>query len=1035
MNKKICILILLLYFSNYENISAQNPVLNFKLKQKSSLFKSSALYSSLQSNSNIVTIDELEYAGNFLNSSIGQVMCQDSSSLQEVMNILENNPDIEWVEENKRLRVFQTGLPNDTLLNRQWHWFTVGADYLYANDYFENNNVKIPIAIIDTGVDYQHSDLAGQFWINSSEDINSNNRLDEDDINGIDDDRNGIIDDVIGYDFTDAPDFPAAGDYLTEDPFPMDDYGSSGHGTPVAGLIAAKTDNITGIAGISPNAEIMVLRAGSASGYLEVDDVVKAIFYAVDNGAKIINMSFGDSYPSQFLHQAVRYAFDNGVVQVAAAGNSGNNLPNYPAAWPEVLGIASINSNNHRSGFSNYGSWISFSLPGESVLSTATNDNYTLVNGTSFACPVAVAVISLPLSQVMANGDININSFYSQLETKSVQLGGEAFNNDFGYGLLKFPGVLQSETLEISIQSPNSFQTIVGNSLPLIATVWGANIKNYSFKIKLNNEELWQSTTYTRFVFNDTLEIIDISSFPEDTLLTLTVVIRTYDNELLYKISPFKISNTIPGLEELKHIEWWNRAIQGDFIKITSNVKCNASITAFDEENELRFTQPSEGSGTEHYFTVNETNNYSIKFELQNSAGSSGFVPDTIVLLKAENNILPGMPYKNSIQFPYAGFTIDTLTDFNNNGLPEIIFSKSGADTVYGILTAAEIYETNDSLQYQIMASTKKPFIPRSIGDVNGDGKAEIFAGYGAKIYLLSDIDGDNFPFETAWKDTIDNWAVYLKDFEQDGIYEGIVRKNNEYQIWKWDNSFQPSVLYNFELPEEETPLYSVPNVLFADLEGDGAKEVIIGDFNGNLFIFKQDDLYSYRFIQKIATGYQAVTDHIITDDINSDGADELYFIHSVIPDAQSDQLMNYSYWQLNKLELVENELKLSTLFNFKGVQLSSHFFNGLQKIDGYLVITMSPHQYWVKFEDGAQPIFFEDFININKIYTGNLAGDSILIGSIDEKLAVKKIFSHNQNNFLSHTDFFQKSDTIIHAEWKWQLPEIDTIHLKIKKD
>ena len=143
----------------------------------------------------------------------------------------------------------------------------------------------VVIAIIDSGVDYTHEDLAENIWINT---VEASGRP------GVDDDNNGYVDDVRGWDFTHTPTLPAKGDYLSPDNDPMDE---SSHGTRVAGIAAAVTDNGVGIAGVAPDAALMSLRAGvtlqSDFTFLEEDDLAAAILYAVENGAHILNMSLG----------------------------------------------------------------------------------------------------------------------------------------------------------------------------------------------------------------------------------------------------------------------------------------------------------------------------------------------------------------------------------------------------------------------------------------------------------------------------------------------------------------------------------------------------------------------------------------------------------------------------------------------------------------------------------------------------------------------------------------------------------------------
>ena len=188
----------------------------------------------------------------------------------------------------------------------------------------ETGDHEMVIAVIDSGVAYDHPDLTNNVWINTDEVPN----------NGVDDDENGFIDDTIGWDFVDAPTLPAPGDYLTRDNDPSDEMG---HGTAMAGICAATIDNDIGIAGIAPECPVMILRAGNSNGFLQEDDVASALLYALDNGARVANMSFGDTQASPMLEDAVDYVANGGLVLIAAAGNNGLPIANFPAAFGPVL--------------------------------------------------------------------------------------------------------------------------------------------------------------------------------------------------------------------------------------------------------------------------------------------------------------------------------------------------------------------------------------------------------------------------------------------------------------------------------------------------------------------------------------------------------------------------------------------------------------------------------------------------------------------------------------------------------------------------
>lgn len=236
------------------------------------------------------------------------------------------------------------------------------------------------VAAIDSGVDYTHPDLAGNILQNLGEIPN----------NGIDDDRNGYVDDVRGWDF------------VSNDNNPMDE-NIDGHGTHVAGAIAAERNNF-GITGVAYNAKIMPVRVLDSSGYGKPHNIAAGIRYAADNGANIINLSFGnENIPRPVEDDAIQYATDKGVVVVMAAGNDGSIQPEYPARDADRFGIAvgSIDRNSTMSYFSDRaGSRPLHYLvaPGADIYSTTPYNSYETYSGTSMATPHVAGVAALVLS-------------------------------------------------------------------------------------------------------------------------------------------------------------------------------------------------------------------------------------------------------------------------------------------------------------------------------------------------------------------------------------------------------------------------------------------------------------------------------------------------------------------------------------------------------------------------------------------------------------------------------------------------------------
>ncbi|MEG3977866.1 S8 family serine peptidase [Microcoleus sp. herbarium8] len=246
-----------------------------------------------------------------------------------------------------------------------------------------NQNITgdgIVVAVVDSGVDYNHPDLEGNIWRNPGEIAG----------NGIDDDRNGYIDDIQGWDF------------VSNDNNPMDlDF--YGHGTHIAGAIAAERNNF-GITGVAPNAKIMPVRVLDASLYGERNNVAAGIRYAADNGANVINLSLGNEFsPSTQVNDAIQYANNKGSVVVMAAGNEGGLQPAYPARNADRLGIAvgSIDINGRMPDTSNRAGSTALDYvvaPGVDIYSTTPYRTYDTLTGTSMATPQVAGVAALVLS-------------------------------------------------------------------------------------------------------------------------------------------------------------------------------------------------------------------------------------------------------------------------------------------------------------------------------------------------------------------------------------------------------------------------------------------------------------------------------------------------------------------------------------------------------------------------------------------------------------------------------------------------------------
>ncbi|MEG3946994.1 S8 family serine peptidase, partial [Microcoleus sp. w2-18aC4] len=320
-----------------------------------------------------------------------------NADLLATQTSLAQDPRVETVELNYLLSI--NSVPNDPQFDQLWGLNNAGQtggtpdadiDAPEAWD-IQRGSKNVVVAVIDTGVDYDHQDLAANMWTNSVEIAGIKNE---------DDDGNGYIDDVRGYDFT------------NKDPDPMDD---NGHGTHVAGTIGAAGNNNIGVVGVSPNVSIMPLKFLDFQGRGSTSDVIQAVDYATKNGAKVINASFGGGGFSQAEKDAIGDANKKGVLFIAAAGNDSSDNdsePSYPANYdlPNVISVAATNYVDQLSWFSNYGkNTVDLGAPGgtaavfprdqRDIRSTLPNNQYGWGAGTSQAAPHVAGAAALLLAQ------------------------------------------------------------------------------------------------------------------------------------------------------------------------------------------------------------------------------------------------------------------------------------------------------------------------------------------------------------------------------------------------------------------------------------------------------------------------------------------------------------------------------------------------------------------------------------------------------------------------------------------------------------
>lgn len=409
------------------------------------------------------------------------------ADVDAIIETLKSDPNVEAVEKDQQATLFNT--PNDPFYSTSGNILPTMADMyglgsINAEQAWDitTGSSDVVVAVIDSGVDYTHPDLADNIWVNTAE-IPAN---------GIDDDLNGYIDDLNGWDY---------------DGNRADVNDVLGHGTHVAGTIAATGNNGLGVVGVSWNTKIMALRICGSDGLCSYADAAQAMMYAADNGAKVTNNSYGGLMAKtslSYVRDAMQYAHDAGVSTVVAAGNNNVDMVAggmYPAIEDDAITVSAIDHLNNRASFSNYGDKVDVAAPGVRILSTKSTTwtygtgpcpavfggTYCYLSGTSMAAPHVAGLVSLMYA---VNPSITPEQVRQVLRASASDLGTVGKDAYYGYGLAKahmsVSGSSPANVLTPYINSPKYTESI-GGLCSVTGSITGPGFVSYLVQIGMGD--------------------------------------------------------------------------------------------------------------------------------------------------------------------------------------------------------------------------------------------------------------------------------------------------------------------------------------------------------------------------------------------------------------------------------------------------------------------------------------------------------------------------------------------------------------------
>ncbi len=525
-------LLLGILFSNY--ISSQIPgsyskneiIIKFKenldVEVQKNLIENKVLIGTNDSLINSHKILEVAHIGKMRKKDTYLLTFSTNLHVKELIHSYKKTNLFEFVEPNfigsdEGKRESLKEFPNDVHFSRQWGLYNDGVfsfspakndadmDMELAWD-IEKGSSSIVIAILDGGLKMDHPDIKERIWKNNIETFD-----------GLDDDDNGYIDDIQGWDF------------VNNDNDPTD---LRGHGTNIAGIIGADANNNIGYTGVDWNSRLMVCRVIDENGLGMYSDWIEAIYYAVDNGANVINMSISGSNFSVALKDAIDFAYDSGVVVVASMGNKNNNVTRYPAGYTSTIAVGATNPNDERSSpffwdtasGSNFGNHIDVVAPGNYIygLNYQSNSNYnTYWGGTSQAAPLVAGLCALLLAQDSTRTPADIRSIIRITAEDQVGKASEdnlGFDIYYGFGRINAYLALANETSS-SVRYSNKEDDIVVFPNPSTDILFVKSIKTVRF-ISFRNL-LGIDVLKKRYEVDQELFEINISNLPSGMYLLI----------------------------------------------------------------------------------------------------------------------------------------------------------------------------------------------------------------------------------------------------------------------------------------------------------------------------------------------------------------------------------------------------------------------------------------------------------------------------------------------------------------------------------
>ena len=796
------------------------------------------------------------------------------------------------------MKIHAEPLTNDSLASEQYALTTVGARSAWTMA----TGKGIVVGIIDTGIDWTHEDLVGAMAVTAAEDVNKNGRFDDwpsdvefdgvlGDLNGLDEDNNGVADDVIGYDFVDQ-DVRNIGDDRGRDPIPFDE---QGHGTSVGGVIAATPNNLLGIAGLAYGSRLRALRAFDATGNAEEDDIASALVYAALTGVNVVNMSFGDGVDSPMLRDAVKFASAMNVVLVASAGNTGTTSRQYPAGYDEVIAVGSTNEEDRRSPFSSTGSLVALCAPGESIVTTAVNSRYRTVNGTSFAAPYVAAAAAMMLERSAMQ--MSAAEIRGTLQERSLDLGERGWDVLYGAGRLQVDAALAAQGRSAyGIIKPSNEDEVDVRTTPTLAvmgSVLVAPFDSYSVSYGVGLEPTaWTTINSSNVaVVMDTLARLNTTTLTSG-LYTIRLQVACKDGRSLDSRKRITIvNNDVLTITKAEIINAWTTDRRSPVVTVRTS-RPTALALNITAENSSTFSDVKRFVRS-HSLVVPDSiiSRSQIAVQARCTADNDSVAETTLTIAASREGAPSVSGWKKTQSASWSGYVLNDVRDLYGDGLPSFVMNDLSSGSFGGTFTMQYrdgVWSRRDSL-----TST---WIPRGICDANGNGLLEVLAHVVGRAVLFEQAVVGGSPFaRIIYADSSGRQnGAGVADINGDGREELLLLSDSgctaiTYRNGRFDRL---GIAVNTSAPSYGNVNNRVDEISVAagDFDGDGAVEVAFGDTDGDLIISEWDGVaFVNRYL--LETNGGGGSGFVASGDVDADGRPDVVFgvPDSTQPDAERE--------------------------------------------------------------------------------------------------------------------------------------------------